>query len=63
MQSFGTTYPRECLDLFDIFCEDRGLFPLMKSVELGNVVNLDVILDSIAKTDETSLEMCRARDS
>lgn len=32
----------------------------MESVKLGNVVNLDVVLDSIAEADDTSLETCRA---
>jgi hypothetical protein len=47
MQPRWATYPRECLDLFDIVLENRWLLSLVESIKLGNVVDLNIVLDSI----------------
>lgn len=49
------THPGKCLDLFNVVLENRGLLPLVKSVKLWNIVDLDIVLNSIAKADDKLL--------
>lgn len=43
-------YPRKTFDLLDVVLEYRWLLPVVKSIELRDVVHLDIVLDPIAKS-------------
>lgn len=50
VEGLGWSYPAEGFDLFDVVGNHRGLGSFVVAIELGEVVDLDVVLDSIAET-------------
>lgn len=50
----GVTLATESLNLFDVVLEHGRLLTLMVAIELGNVVDLDVVCDSRGQRTETS---------
>lgn len=46
----STAYPRKTLDLLDVVLEHWRLLPVVKTIELGDVINLDIVFDSISKS-------------
>lgn len=49
-------YPTEGLYFFQMVHQDRGLMSRVVSVELGDVIDLHVILDSISETIQSALK-------
>lgn len=47
---FVVALPAETFDLFDVVLEDRRLSPLMVAIKFGEVVDLDVVLDSLGES-------------
>lgn len=50
----GVYYPAEVLDFFQVIHQNGGLLSLMVSIELGDVVYLHVILDTISKAIQSA---------
>lgn len=45
-----STYPAKLLDLCNVFGKDRRLLALVKTIKLGDIVHLHVILDAVSKS-------------
>lgn len=49
------TYPAEILNLVNVIRDNGGLLSLVVAIKLGNVVDLNIILDTVTHADEESV--------
>jgi len=55
------TYPAEIFNLVNVIRDNRGLLSLVVAIKLGNVVDLNIILNTVTHADEKSVRFYTSR--